>query len=258
MTVPLRQASGQALRQASGQARALVIVPTYNERENLPVLVDELMRQPNVRVLVVDDQSPDGTGDLADGLARTHAGRVDVMHRTGNRGLGRSYIEGIARGIHEPVDVICQMDADLSHDPRYLQALVAATGDADVVIGSRYIPGGAIRNWPRRRLLLSRLANIYIRQITRLNARDCTSGYRCWRREALAAMPLDRFISDGYSFLVEMLFVAAGQGSRITEVPITFVERRQGESKLSRAVLLESALTPWRLIARGRSSQNRP
>jgi len=126
------------------------------------------------------------------------------------------------------------------------------------VIGSRYVPGGAIRNWPRRRRLLSRLANTYIRQITRLNARDCTSGYRCWRREALAALPLDRFISDGYSFLVEMLFVAAGQGSQIAEVPITFVERRLGESKLSRAVLLESALTPWRLIARGRSSPNRP
>ena len=126
------------------------------------------------------------------------------------------------------------------------------------MIGSRYVPGGAIRNWPRRRLLLSRLANFYIRQITRLDARDCTSGYRCWRREALAALPLDRFISDGYSFLVEMLFVAAGQGSRIAEVPITFVERRQGESKLSRAVLLESALTPWRLIARGRSSREPP
>ena len=253
----LRQASAQGAT-SSGQARALVIVPTYNERENLPELVDALMRQPDVRVLVVDDQSPDGTGDVADGLARAHAGRVDVMHRTGVRGLGRSYIDGIARGLHEPVDVICQMDADLSHDPRHLPALIAAAGQADVVIGSRYVPGGAIRNWPRRRRLLSRLANIYIRQITRLNARDCTSGYRCWRREALAALPLDRFISDGYSFLVEMLFVAAGQGSRIAEVPITFVERRQGVSKLSRAVLLESALTPWRLIARGRSTPNRP
>jgi dolichol-phosphate mannosyltransferase len=246
------------LRQSSAHTRALVIVPTYNERDNLPVLIGELMQQSNVRVLVVDDQSPDGTGTVADGLARTHAGRIDVMHRTGVRGLGRSYIDGIARGIHEPVDVICQMDADLSHDPRHLQELIAATRDADVVIGSRYVPGGAIRNWPRRRLLLSRAANVYIRQITRLNARDCTSGYRCWRRETLAAMPLDRFISDGYSFLVEMLFVAAGQGSRIAEVPITFVERRQGESKLSRSVLFESALTPWRLVARGRSTQNRP
>jgi dolichol-phosphate mannosyltransferase len=241
-----------------GQTRALVIVPTYNERENLPVLVEELMRQPDVRVLIVDDQSPDGTGEVADALARAHPGRVDVMHRTGVRGLGRSYIDGIARGVQDPVDVICQMDADLSHDPRHLPALIAAASRADVVIGSRYVPGGTIRNWPRRRRLLSRLANIYIRQITRLDARDCTSGYRCWRRETLAAMPLDRFISDGYSFLVEMLFVAAGQGSRIAEVPITFVERRLGESKLSRAVLLESALTPWRLIARGRSTPNRP
>jgi len=234
--------------------RALVIVPTYNERESLPVLVEDLMRHPHVRVLVVDDQSPDGTGEVADGLARAHPGRVDVMHRTGQRGLGRSYVDGIAWGIRQPVDVICQMDADLSHDPRHLPALVAAAGQADVVIGSRYVPGGAIVNWPARRRLLSRLANIYIRQITRLNARDCTSGYRCWRREALAAMPLDGFISDGYSFLVEMLFVAAGQGARIAEVPITFVERRLGQSKLSRAVLLESALTPWRLVARGRST----
>jgi len=248
----------QGSGQARARARALVIVPTYNERENLPVLVEELMRQPDVRVLIVDDQSPDGTGDVADGLAGAHPGRIDVMHRTGVRGLGRSYIDGIARGVQDPVDVICQMDADLSHDPRHLPALIAAAGQADVVIGSRYVPGGTIRNWPRRRRLLSRLANIYIRQITRLDARDCTSGYRCWRRETLAAMPLDRFISDGYSFLVEMLFVAAGQGSRIAEVPITFVERRLGESKLSRAVLLESALTPWRLIARGRSTPDRP
>jgi dolichol-phosphate mannosyltransferase len=240
---------------SSRPARALVIVPTYNERENLPVLIEELMRHANVRVLVVDDQSPDGTGAIGDALAATYPGRVEMMHRTGQRGLGRSYIDGIARGIHQPVDLICQMDADLSHDPRQLPALIAAAERADVVIGSRYVPGGSIHNWPGRRRLLSRLANIYIRQITRLNARDCTSGYRCWRREALAAMPLDRFISDGYSFLVEMLFVTAGQGSKIAEVPITFVERRQGESKLSRAVLFESALTPWRLIARGRSAR---
>jgi dolichol-phosphate mannosyltransferase len=238
--------------------RALVIVPTFNERDNLPVLAAQLMLQPEVRLLVVDDQSPDGTGAVADDLARAHPGRIEVMHRTGQRGLGRSYIDGIAQGIREPVDLICQMDADLSHDPRHLPALMAAADRADVVIGSRYVPGGAIVNWPRRRRLLSRLANFYIRQITRLDARDCTSGYRCWRREALAAMPLDRFISDGYSFLVEMLFVAGGLGARIAEVPITFVERRQGESKLSRAVLMESALTPWRLVARDRASSHRP
>jgi dolichol-phosphate mannosyltransferase len=175
------------------------------------------------------------------------------MHRTGRRGLGRSYIDGIAASIDQPYDLICQMDADLSHDPAQLPSLIAAAATADVVIGSRYVAGGAIVNWPQRRRILSRWANFYIHLITRLGARDCTSGYRCWRRETLAALPLDRFISDGYSFLVEMLYVAAGQGARIAEVPITFVERRQGQSKLSRAVLFESALAPWRLVARGRS-----
>jgi dolichol-phosphate mannosyltransferase len=228
---------------------AIVIVPTYNERANLPILVAELMKHPGVRVLVVDDQSPDGTGEVADGLARAHPGRVTVLHRTGRRGLGRSYIDGIKRVIAEPVDVLCQMDADLSHDPRQLPDLIAATAEADVVIGSRYVAGGAIVNWPRRRRLLSRFANIYIRSVTRLAARDCTSGYRCWRRAALASLPLDTFFSDGYSFLVEMLYVAARRGARIAEVPITFVERRLGASKVSRAVLLESAITPWRLVA---------
>ena len=233
---------------ATTATTALVIVPTYNERANLPVLVAGLMAHPNVRVMVVDDQSPDGTGELADQLAREHPGRIEVMHRTARRGLGRSYIDGIKKAVHERVDVICQMDADLSHDPAHLPDLIAATDRADVVIGSRYVAGGAIRNWPMRRRLLSRFANMYIRSVTRLSARDCTSGYRCWRRETLASLPLDRFISDGYSFLVEMLFVAARRGARIGEVPITFVERREGESKLSRAVLFESAITPWRLI----------
>ena len=236
----------------------LVIVPTFNERANLPVLVAGLMAQPNVRVIVVDDQSPDGTGDVADALARGHPARIGVMHRTERRGLGRSYIDGIKRAIEEPCDVICQMDADLSHDPNHLPALVAAVDRADVVIGSRYVRGGKIVNWPRRRRLLSRFANRYIRLVTRLNARDCTSGYRCWRREAMAAMPLDRFISDGYSFLVEMLYVASQQGCRIAEVPITFVERREGQSKLSGAVLLESAITPWRLVATKTRLQTRP
>jgi dolichol-phosphate mannosyltransferase len=228
---------------------ALVVVPTFNERENLPVLVKDLMAQPNIGVLVVDDRSPDGTGALADALACEYPGRVEVMHRTSRRGLGRSYVDGIAHVVGRPVDLICQMDADLSHDPRHLPAMIAATDHADVVIGSRYVPGGAIVNWPVRRRLLSRFANIYIRLVTRMTARDCTSGYRCWRREALAALPLDRVASDGYSYLVEMLYVASRSGRRIAEVPITFVERRLGESKLSRAVLLESAITPWRLIA---------
>jgi dolichol-phosphate mannosyltransferase len=239
---------------------ALVIVPTYNERESLPLLVDQLMEQPNVTVLVVDDDSPDGTGAVADALAAGHAGRVEVMHRTGDRGLGRSYIDGIqtmlARPVH--VDVICQMDADLSHDPRRLPALVAATDHADIVIGSRYVPGGAIVNWPRRRRMLSRFANSYIRLVTRLRVRDCTSGYRCWRRDALASIPIAHFTSEGYSFLVEMLHAAAAARLRFAEVPITFVERRLGESKLTRAVLLESALTPWRLIGSRRPAPSTP
>ena len=228
---------------------ALVVIPTYNERANLPVLVEGLMKHDGVRVLVVDDQSPDGTGALADDLALQHPGRISVMHRTGKRGFGRSYIDGMKQALQEGADVICQMDADLSHDPAQLPDLVAATAHADVVIGSRYIPRGRIVNWPKRRRVLSRVANIYIRTVTRLTSRDCTSGYRCWRTSTMASIPLDDFISDGYSFLVEMLFVAARRGARIAEVPITFVERREGESKVSRAVLVESAITPWRLIS---------
>jgi dolichol-phosphate mannosyltransferase len=237
--------------------RALVIVPTYNERENLPVLVEQLMQQPNVRVLVVDDQSPDATGAVADGLARDYPGRIEVMHRTGTRGLGRSYIDGMLQTLARPEDsdVICQMDADLSHDPGHLPALIAATDHADIVIGSRYVPGGGVVNWPKRRQMLSRFANTYIRLVTRLRARDCTSGYRCWRREALASIRLAEFTSEGYSFLVEMLFAAAAARLRFAEVPITFVERRLGESKLSKKVLLESAVTPWRLVAAQRPAR---
>lgn len=228
---------------------ALVLIPTYNERANLPVVIAGLMAHPGVRVMVIDDQSPDGTGAVAEALAAEHPGRVNVIHRAGPRGLGRAYIEGMQQAILEPVDVICQMDADLSHDPRQLPDLLAATKGADVVIGSRYVPGGSIRNWPLKRRLLSRFANVYVRTVTRLEAHDCTSGYRCWRRGALASLPLDRLFSDGYSLMVEILYVAALRGCRIAEVPITFVERRAGESKVSRAVLLESAMTPWRLVA---------
>jgi dolichol-phosphate mannosyltransferase len=242
-------AAGSGLSTGSAAPLALVVVPTYNERDNLPLLVAGLMQHANVRLMIVDDQSPDGTGDLADALAKEHRGRIEVLHRTANRGLGRSYIDGIKLAIHEPVDVICQMDADLSHNPAQLPRLIEGASRGDVVIGSRYVPGGTIVNWPLRRRLLSRFANTYIRLVTRLDAHDCTSGYRCWRREALAALPLDRFISDGYSFLVEMLFVASRRGFTIAEVPITFVERRLGESKLSRAVIMESAVTPWRLVA---------
>ncbi len=237
---------------------ALVIVPTYNERANIPVLVAGLMQHEQVRVLIVDDNSPDGTGALAEELGRTYNGRVSVLHRTTNRGFGRSYIAGMKQALGEDVDVICQMDADLSHDPAQLPDLIAAIGAVDMVIGSRYVPGGTIENWPFKRHVLSRFANTYIRTVTRVSAHDCTSGYRCWKKSALASLPLDTFFSDGYSFLVEMLFVAHRRGCRIAEVPITFVERREGESKVSRAVLLESAVTPWRLISNSESSRKAP
>jgi len=234
----------------TGAPRTLVIVPTYNERENLPGVVEQLMVHGNVSLLVVDDGSPDGTGALADELARARPGRMHVLHRSGRRGLGRSYIDGIRWALEQPYDRICQMDADLSHDPARVPALVGATANADIAIGSRYVDGGAVVNWPLRRRLLSRFANAYVRTITRLTVHDCTAGFRCWRRDALAALPLDRFRSEGYSFLVEMLYAAASLGKRIVEVPITFVERREGVSKMSTMVMLESAVTPWRLIAR--------
>jgi dolichol-phosphate mannosyltransferase len=201
--------------------------------------------------MVVDDGSPDGTGAIADGLAAEYPGRVEVVHRTGQRGLGRSYIEGLKKAIAQPdVDLVCQMDADLSHDPEYLPNLVRATADHDVVIGSRYLQGVSVVNWPLHRIVLSAFANRYIRMVTSLTPNDCTSGFRCWRREALARLPLEAMVSDGYAFLVEMLFEARRRDCRIGEVPIIFVERRQGQSKVSGAVLFESLITPWRLILR--------
>ena len=229
---------------------ALVVVPTYNERENLPLLVQGVLAHEGFRILVVDDGSPDGTGAVADSLAIAHPGRVEVMHRTGPRGLGRSYVDGLRHALATGAELIFQMDADLSHNPEYLPALAAAAVDYDVVIGSRYLTGVSVVNWPLQRIFLSTFANRYIRFVTRLTPTDCTSGFRCWRRDALARIPLDRVASAGYAFLVEMLFRASQNGSRIVEVPIIFVERRQGQSKVSRAVLLESLATPWRLRLR--------
>ena len=229
----------------------LAVIPTYNERDNLPDLVRTVLADPTFAVMVVDDGSPDGTGALADGLARECPGRVDVVHRTGPRGLGRSYVEGLQRALAtSDADLICQMDADWSHDPKYLPAMVDACENHDVVIGSRYLRGVSVVNWPLQRLVLSTFANRYIRLVTGLRPHDCTSGFRCWRRQALANLPLDRVVSDGYAFLTEMLFEAQTRGARIGEVPIVFVERRMGTSKLSGGVLLESALTPWRLRLR--------
>jgi dolichol-phosphate mannosyltransferase len=230
---------------------AIVVVPTYNERENLPVLVPRVLANEGFRMLIVDDGSPDGTGQLADDLARQHPGRIEVMHRTGTRGLGRSYVEGLKRALETDASLICQMDADLSHDPEYLSALTtAATDSFDLVIGSRYLHGVSVVNWPLHRILLSAFANRYIKAITSLSPNDCTSGYRCWRRETLAKVPLDRVVSDGYAFLVELLFEASKTGARIGEVPIIFIERRQGTSKVLSAGLLESLIMPWRLAFR--------
>jgi dolichol-phosphate mannosyltransferase len=232
---------------------ALVVTPTYNERDNLPILVEGVLKHDGFRVLVVDDGSPDGTGAVADGLAAAHPGRVEVLHRTGARGLGRSYVDGLQRALRTDAELIFQMDADLSHNPEYLPALAAAAQQYDMVIGSRYLNGVSVVNWPLRRIFLSAFANRYIRAVTNLSPSDCTSGYRCWRRDALARIPLDRVFSDGYAFLVEMLFRASRAGCRIGEVPIIFVERRQGQSKVSKAVLIESLITPWRLRLRLRS-----
>jgi dolichol-phosphate mannosyltransferase len=234
---------------------ALVVVPTYNERDNLPLLVAGVLAHPRYRILVVDDGSPDGTGAIADALALEYPGRIEVMHRTGPRGLGRSYVDGLLHALkQEGIDVICQMDADLSHDPQYLPAMAAATASHDVVIGSRYLQGISVVNWPLHRIILSTFANRYIRAVARLSPSDCTSGFRCWRRDALAQMPIASMVSDGYAFLVEMLFEATRRRFRIGEVPIIFVERRQGQSKLSTGVLMESFITPWRLMLRGPKS----
>ena len=242
-------------------ADTLVVVPTYNERENLPLIVPRLLALAGLRVLIVDDGSPDGTGTLADGLAAESGGRLTVIHRTGPRGLGRSYVDGMQAAVATGVRFVCQMDADLSHDPDDLARLIAACASADLVIGSRDVAGGTIRNWPLRRLWLSVFANRYVRAVTGLRIRDCTSGFRCWRRDLLARLPLAAIASDGYAFQVEMAFEAQRAGATIVEAPITFVERRQGSSKLSGGVIAESIWMPWRLVSRtlmSRPSVHRP
>jgi dolichol-phosphate mannosyltransferase len=228
----------------------LVVMPTYNERANLEQVIAGILAHDFTRVLVVDDASPDGTGRLADELAVRHPGRVEVLHRTGPRGLGRAYIDGLRRALQTDAQAICQMDADLSHDPAYLPALVTGLETYDLVIGSRYLNGVSVVNWPLHRIVLSAFANRYIRVITGLGPRDCTSAFRAWRREMLARLPLATAHTSGYAFLPEMLFEAARMGGRIGEVPIIFVERQKGYSKVSRSVLLESLWTPWQLILR--------
>ena len=226
---------------------AAVVIATYNERENLTGLVSAILKNDGYRIVVVDDDSPDGTGQIADDLSRTYPDRLSVIHRTGARGLGRSLVAGLTRALADGADLIFQMDADFSHDPKYLPAMADAAADADLVLGSRYLHGVSVVNWPLHRLILSSLANQYIRTVTGVHEKDCTTGFRCWRREALARLPLDSLISDGYAFLVEQLYLAHRLGCRIREIPIIFVERREGASKLSPTVLVESLIVPWRL-----------
>jgi dolichol-phosphate mannosyltransferase len=226
---------------------ATVVIPTYNERDNLDGLVTAILQHAGYRIIVVDDDSPDGTGDRADALAKSAGDRVSVVHRTGARGLGRSLVAGLMRALESDADLIFQMDADFSHDPKYLPEMAAAAADADLVLGSRYLRGVSVVNWPLHRIILSSFANRYIRAITGLEVNDCTTGFRCWRREALSRLPLEGLISDGYAFLIEQLHLARRIGCRIREIPIIFVERREGSSKISSSVLLESAIVPWRL-----------
>ena len=231
---------------------ALVILPTLNEAQNLPLLVPRILDHDGFRLLIVDDRSVDGTGDVADALAAQYPGRIEVLHRTGKRGLGLSYAEAFPKAAAADVDVICQMDADLSHDPQYLPAMVAATAEFDVVIGSRYAEGAKLENWPGYRAALSVGANTYVRTVTGLQANDCTSGYRCWRRSAVRQVRWERVGAEGFAFLIETLCEAAQAGCSIGEVPVLFVGRRHGASKLSARVFRESLIVPWRVLMRFR------
>ena len=230
--------------------RPVVIVPTYNERANIAMLVPALLAIEGLRIIVADDGSPDGTGAEADRLADNSQGRLRVLHRTGQRGYGRSHLDGMRLALATDATHICQMDADLSHDPEDLRRMLDAAPHADLVIGSRYVTGGQVKNWPKRRRILSAFANRYVRTITGLSVRDCTSGFRCWSRTLLGSLDLSDVQSDGYAFLVELAWKAQRHGGRILEVPITFVERREGASKLSWNVIAESVVLPWRLAAR--------
>src|SRR5262245_38534449 len=230
--------------------RPLVIIPTYNERANLPALVEQLLTISDLRVLIVDDASPDGTGQIADEYAVANRARVQVLHRTGRRGLGLSYIEGMYAALRTDAPHITPVLPDLPHNTADLPRLLHAAEHAEFVIGSRYVPGGKIENWPIHRRMLSAFANRYIRAITRMTIRDCTSGFRCWRREALERLPLASIRSGGYAFIVDLAWEASRAGFRCAEVPITFVERREGASKLSWPVIIESAIVPWRLASR--------
>jgi dolichol-phosphate mannosyltransferase len=228
--------------------RVLVVIPTYNERDTLRDTVRRvLVALPDAHVLVADDNSPDGTGDLADELAAADD-RVHVLHRPAKHGLGAAYLAGFRWGLGRGYDVVVEMDADGSHPAEALPTLVAGLGDADLVIGSRWVPGGRVRNWPRSREVLSRGGNLYIRGLLGIDVRDATAGYRAFRRSTLEAIDLETVRSQGYCFQVDLTRRALAAGLRVAEVPITFVEREHGESKMSRAIVAEAL---WRVTVWG-------
>jgi dolichol-phosphate mannosyltransferase len=228
--------------------RALVIIPTYNERENLPRIVPRVLAQDDaLHVLVVDDNSPDGTGQLADEMAAQDP-RIHVLHRAGKLGLGTAYLAGFRWALERDYALIFEMDADFSHNPDHLPEFLEAIEDADLVLGSRYRNGKVtIVNWPMSRLILSYSANIYARFATGLQLWDGTGGFKCFRRKVLAAIPLDQVRSNGYAFQIEMSFRAWKRGFRIHEIPIVFNDRTEGESKMSKRIVREAVWMVWRL-----------
>jgi dolichol-phosphate mannosyltransferase len=240
--------------------RVTVVVPTFNEAGNVRAMAEALfaLPLPDLRVLFVDDASPDGTGAVADEFAAGSAGRLEVLHRTGRRGLGLAYIDGLHRALDRGADVIVHMDADFSHAPADIPRLVEKLADHDLVVGSRYVPGGRIDDtWGFGRHALSRSANAYARTVLRLKSRDATGGFRAWRRSALEAIDLGRIRSNGYLFMVEMIYVSERLGLRIAEVPIYFADRRVGQSKMSLKVKLEAAagiVGVWRRHHRDRTA----
>lgn len=232
--------------------RVLVVTPTYNERDNLERFVRALHGAlPEAHVLVVDDNSPDGTGRIADRLAGRDE-RVRVLHRGGKLGIGSAYIEGFRLGLRDGYDLLVQMDTDLSHDPRYLPDFLASIeGGADVVLGSRNVPGGGVEGWGPGRHFLSKGGSIYSRAILGLPLRDLTSGFKAWRRDVLEAIDLGGVRSEGYSFQIEMTWRALRRGFVVREVPIIFVDRRAGKSKMSRKIFMEAVLMVWKLRLEG-------
>jgi len=228
--------------------RGLVIIPTYNERENLPKIVPiALSAAPELHVLIVDDNSPDGTGRLADDMAKASE-RIHVLHRSGKLGLGTAYVAGFKWAIARGYDYAFEMDADFSHDPAHLPLFLQEIQDADLVIGSRYLEGRVtVVNWPMSRLLLSYFANVYARMITGLHMWDLTAGFKCYRRNVLESINLDDIRSNGYSFQIETSFRAWRKGFRLKEIPITFTDRTEGTSKMSGNIVWEAIFMVWRL-----------